>query len=341
MKKEIIKRSACTVAAAFIAVAAMSFPSAMKDGKSASAADNVLKYEFEDGKTSGGKIFTEGVKSKPDAELQWEITEFSGNGFSYLDQKGTTISVDVEVPADGLYELTICYCEPTDTNKKVQYLNVNGVNQGEVSFPFNTEFEETSGGVVNLKKGKNKIELKAYWGYAYYDYLTLKPASDKLTNLSPDRTLSNPNASDSAKRLYSYLCDTYGNHVISGQQEYCGEHNYNFNADPTTKNYIVDNEAEFQYIEKTTGKQPAIRGIDLLAYNSTSTWRDHAPERAIQWVNEYKGIATLTWHWNVPLEKGSEETAFMSSLRLLHIQPSVYPRRLKRAHGSMRCLWQT
>ncbi|WP_303765854.1 glycosyl hydrolase [Ruminococcus flavefaciens] len=310
MKKEIIKRSACTVAAAFIAVAAMSFPSAMKDGKSASAADTVLKYEFEDGKTSGGKFYTSGVKSKPDAEVKWEISEFSGSGFAYLDQKGTTISVDVEVPADGLYELTICYCEPTDLNKKVQYLNVNGVNQGEVSFPFNTKFEETSGGVVNLKKGKNTIELKAYWGYAYYDYLTLKPASEKLTKLSPDRTLSNQNASDSAKRLYSYLCDTYGNHIIAGQQEYCGEHNYNINADPTTKNYIVDNEAEFQYIEKTTGKQPAIRGIDLLAYNSTSTWRDHAPERAIQWVNEYKGIATLTWHWNVPLEKGSEETAF-------------------------------
>ena len=29
---------------------------------SAQAADNVLKYEFEDGKTSGGKIYTEGWK---------------------------------------------------------------------------------------------------------------------------------------------------------------------------------------------------------------------------------------------------------------------------------------
>ena len=56
MKKEIIKRSACTVAAAFIAVAAMSFPSALKAPESASAADSVLRYEFEDGKTEGGKI---------------------------------------------------------------------------------------------------------------------------------------------------------------------------------------------------------------------------------------------------------------------------------------------
>ena len=59
-----------------------------------------------------------------------------------------------------------------------------------------------------------------------------------------------------------------------------------------------------------TGEQPAIRGIDFLAYNTTSDWRDQAPERCIEWVNEYGGIATVSWHWNVPTEKGSTTTAF-------------------------------
>lgn len=271
---------------------------------------DVLKYEFEDGSTSGGKIHSNGVSDvkTEDFPENTDLSGYSGKGFSYLDQKGTTVSVEVEVEKAGLYELSICYCEPSDPNKKVQYLNVNGVNQGEVSFPYSPKFVETSGGVVNLREGKNIIELKAYWGYTFFDYLTLKPADDKLTNLSPTRKLSNPNASDSAKRLYSYLCDTYGNHIIAGQQEYCGEHNYNSWNDPDT--YIKDNEAEFEYIFKTTGKQPAIRGIDLLAYNTTSDWRDHAPERCIEWTNKYKGIATVTWHWNVPTEKGSSTTAF-------------------------------
>lgn len=277
----------------------------------ASADDNhnVLKYEFENGTTSGGAFYSD-VSDIPKDKLpeNGDFSGFSGDGFAYLDQKGTSLSVEVDVPDSGLYELSICYCEPSDPNKKVQYLNVNGVNQGEVSFPYNTSFEETSGGVVNLKKGKNTIELKAYWGYTYYDYLTLRPADEKLTQLSPVRTLSNPNASDSTKRLYSYLCDTYGNHIIAGQQEYCGEHNYNSWNDPNT--YIKDNEAEFEYILEQTGKQPAIRGIDFLAYNTTSDWRDHAPERCIEWTNKYKGIATVTWHWNVPTEKGSSETAF-------------------------------
>ena len=310
MKKDIIKRSVCTVAAACMAFGAVDFPSVSRICERASAADNILKYEFEDGSTEGGKIYTngtEGVKTD-DLPEETDLSGFSGKGFSYLDQKGTSISVDVDVPNEGLYELTVCYCEPSDPNKKVQYLNVNGSNQGELTCPFSASFTEISGGVVNLKKGKNTIELKAYWGYAYYDYITLRPASEKLSNLSPDRRLSNLQASQSAKRLYSYLCDTYGNHIISGQQEYCGDHNYNLWNSPDV--FIKDNEAEFEYILEKTGKQPAIRGIDFLAYNTSSDWRDHAPERAIEWTNKYHGIATVTWHWNVPCEKDSSEIAF-------------------------------
>lgn len=310
MRKENMKRSACTVAAAFIAAAAVSIPSALEKPSGVSAADTVFRYEFEDGKTSGGKLYVNGDSDVDMGDFPegTDLSGFSGKGFAYLDQKGTTLSVEVDVPEAGLYELGIGYCEPSDPNKKVQYLNVNGVNQGELTCPYTMTFAETSGGVVNLKKGKNTIELKAYWGYTFFDYLTLKAAPEKLTQLSPTRELSNPKASETTKRLYNYLCDVYGKHIISGQQEYCGDHNYNLWNSPDV--FIKDNEAEFEYILEKTGKQPAIRGIDFLAYNTSSDWRDHAPERAIEWVNKYHGIATVTWHWNVPLEEGSDDIAF-------------------------------
>ena len=310
MKKEILKRYVGTVAAAFIAASAISFLSAPEVPEKAAAADTILKYEFEDGETSGGKIHENGASDVKmgDFPEDTDLSGFSGKGFAYLDQKGTTLTIEANVPEDGLYEMTICYCEPSDPRKKVQYLNVNGVNQGELTCPYTNKFAETSGGVVNLKKGKNTIEIKAYWGYTFFDYLTLKPASEKLTELSPTRKLSNPNASDTAKRLYSYLCDVYGKHIIAGQQEYCGDHNYNLWNSPDV--FIKDNEAEFEYIQEKTGKQPAIRGIDFLAYNTSSDWRDHAPERVIEWVNKYHGIATVSWHWNVPCEEGSEDVAF-------------------------------
>ena len=291
-----------------IGLTASGLPYTADESVSAETAD---RYEFEDGKTSGGKIYTEGWTgntAEDGSGEDFDLTNASNGGFSYLDQKGTTVSVDVTVAEAGLYELAICYCEPYDPNKKVQYLNINGVNQGEVSFQHNLTFEETSGGVVMLSEGVNTIELKGYWGYTFFDYLSIKPADESLKNLSPDRQLSNPNASDSTKRLFNYLCDQYGNHIISGQQEYCGSHNYNLYLDPD--NYIKDNEAEFEYLMKNTGKMPAIRGIDFLCYNSGSTWDDNAAERVIQWVNEYKGIATISWHWNVPSEEGGTERAF-------------------------------
>ncbi|MBQ9110316.1 MAG: glycoside hydrolase [Oscillospiraceae bacterium] len=307
-----MKRTKLTTAASLLMAAAIAVPMmAVPQMQEVTNAAEILKYEFEDGATEGGTIYTEGWAGNTAEDgtgEDFDLTNFSGTGFSYVDQKGTTVSVTVEVPEAGLYEMNICYAEPYDPNKKVQYLNINGVNQGEVSFKHNLTFTETSGGVVNLKEGQNTIELKAYWGYTFFDYLTLQPADESLTNLTPTRQLSNPNASDSTKRLYNYLCDVYGEHVLAGQQEYCGSHNYNSWNDPDT--YIKDNEAEFEYILEKTGEQPAIRGIDFLAYNTTSDWRDQAPERCIEWVNEYGGIATVSWHWNVPTEEGSTETAF-------------------------------
>ena len=253
----------------------------MKMFTQAVAEDN-MKYEFEEAKSEGAKLYTNGTEgvNYDDFPEGLDLDGFSAKGFAYLDQKGTSLQMEVDVPEAGLYEMTISYCEPGDPRKKVQYLNVNGSNQGEVTFPYTMSFKETSGGLVNLKKGKNIIELKAYWGYTFFDYLTLKPADEKIANLSPTKQLSNPNASDSAKRLYSYLLDQYGSHIIAGQQEYCGEHNYNSWNSPDV--FIKDNEAEFQYIKEQTGKQPAIRGIDFLAYNTSMDWRDHAPERCIE-----------------------------------------------------------
>lgn len=307
--KGLIRRSAVILAAAATLTGAVNIPA---PERSAEAAE-VLKYEFEDGKNSENKFYTEGWKGNTEKDgsgTDYDVTNFSGTGFSYLGDKNNTVSVEVDVPAEGLYKMNVAYCEPSDPRKKVQYLNINGVNQGEVTFAFNTSFGETQAGLVYLKKGRSTIEFKAYWGYTYFDYLTLTPADEKLQSLTPDRTLSDPKANEAAQRLYSFLCDQYGNHIIAGQQEYCNEHNWNINADPDNPIYIKDNEAEFEYILDKTGKQPAIRGIDFLAYNSTTEWRDHAPERVIEWSKRFKGIATVTWHWNVPREKGSTDTAF-------------------------------
>ena len=66
-------------------------------------------------------------------------------------------------------------------------------------------------------------------------------------------------------------------------------------------------ELEFEFIHDTTGKYPAIRGFDFMNYNPLYGWDDKTTERVIEWVKGRGGIATASWHINVPLDFDSYE----------------------------------
>jgi len=250
-----------------------------------------VKYEFENGELNGAEIHTDFVGETDDGQE----FDLSGSTCVFLAQKGTSTSIDVEIDKDGLYDLIVCYAQPYDSTKKVQYLNVNGTNQGEVSFAYTLDWKEISAGVVKLSAGTNTIEFESYWGYTYFDYLIVKPADESITNLQVDKTLVNPNATDEAKSLMSYLCDVYGKNILSGQQEICGSHNYSAS------------EKEFTYIEELTGEMPAVRGFDFMNYRGNAfLWDDKCAERVIEWYNEKNGIPTVCWHWFSPADIGKE-----------------------------------
>lgn len=91
--------------------------------------------------------------------------------------------------------------------------------------------------------------------------------------------LSNPNATAEARRLFAFLADLRGRHILTGQQE-CGQHG--------------DFDAEMRYIQSTTGALPAIRGLDFIHddYNGTV-------ERSKAWAAR-GGIVSICWHWGAP-----------------------------------------
>lgn len=247
--------------------------------------DFLAKYEFENGTHSGAEIYKDYVGQTEDGQK----IDLTGSSCTLIRQKGTRTSVNVDIPKDGLYEITLAYAQPFDKNKKVQYLNINGTNQGEVSFGYTLKWKELSAGIVKLKKGTNQIELESYWGYTFFDYLTVKPAKENITSLQVDKTLVNLNATKEARSLMSYLVDIYGKHILSGQQELCGSHNYEAS------------EAEFTYIKEKTGKSPALRGFDFMNFRGNGLeWDDLCAERVIEWYNQKGGIPTVCWHWFSP-----------------------------------------
>ena len=101
-------------------------------------------------------------------------------------------------------------------------------------------------------------------------------------------TLNDPKATIEAQKLQDLLGSLYGKKIVSGQQEtYVGGNDNNY-------------ELEFDYIKDLTNKYPAIRGFDLMNYNSVFGWDDKSTERIIEWVKVKGGIATASWHLNIP-----------------------------------------
>lgn len=93
------------------------------------------------------------------------------------------------------------------------------------------------------------------------------------------KTLSNPNASPEALRLYEYLCSIEGQGILAGQQE------------NPRKNYHA---SDFRYIKTVSGKLPAVRGLDYIDEDFEGVNR-----RAKDW-HRRGGIVTICWHWGTP-----------------------------------------
>jgi mannan endo-1,4-beta-mannosidase len=113
----------------------------------------------------------------------------------------------------------------------------------------------------------------------------------------------NSNATESAKELLNYLADTAGNAIITGQH---------------TQTVPME---EIDYIKEVTGKEPLLRGFELLAYSPNINYDDageecltevyenrNTVESAIDWANETNGIVTLTFHWFSPI--GGRDKSF-------------------------------
>jgi hypothetical protein len=97
----------------------------------------------------------------------------------------------------------------------------------------------------------------------------------------PNHTLSNSRASPAARKLYTYLWSQYGRKTLTGQQE-------QGSAQPNPN-------GELDYLQRVTGKLPAILGLDYIDPRDN----DAVNDRATAWARS-GGIVTLCWHWGAP-----------------------------------------
>lgn len=227
-----------------------------------------------------------------------QLPGYSGEGFVYLTNG--SIEFTVNAPEDGMYDISTRYVQILDKNEpRMQTISINGKNT-MIGFPYADTWTDKSFGMFRLNKGENTIQILPQYGYAAYDTITVSEAKMPELNIKP--TLSDPNATKETQGLMNYLCDMYGKHIISGQQEIYG----NGHTKDEPAGYEGDNllgyESEFEWINKNFGVYPAIRGFDMMNYNPLYGWDDGTTERIIEWANERNGIPTVCWHINLPTD---------------------------------------
>lgn len=215
--------------------------------------------------------------------------EFSGDGYVALYEKDDEVTFDIELPAKGSYNVILRLASDNVNSENLITSDGNAIKKFTSGDP---KFAEVTAENVLLEGGSHTLGVRAETGHIYVDTLKIVPADPvDLTQYEVTDTLCNPNASDNAKRLYSFLRAVYGKYTISGQ--YSGD-NMGYES------------REFIEINKRTGKTPAILGLDVMNLG-ISTMVDHkagggdmVPIQAMDWYNNHNGIVTLCWHWHAP-----------------------------------------
>ncbi|MGN1403933.1 MAG: glycosyl hydrolase [Ruminococcus sp.] len=234
----------------------------------ASFATESTKYEIESGTVTG--------TIKEDASA-------SGGSYVFFENGGEKATVNIPIETTGMYDIIVGYSSPY--GDKIEYLTVNGANSGSFSCTTTDEGEwvEVNTGSVKLTAGDNEIGVECSWGWVNIDYIRVEEAVLPEV-IATDTACCDTEATAETQKLMEYLSTVYGKNVLSGQQEYYG----------------VSRDDEFNYIQEKTGELPVIRGFDFGDTCPLYAWDDGTASRVISWVKDSGGIATASWHINVP-----------------------------------------
>ena len=210
----------------------------------------------------------------------------TGTCVSGLEHTGDGVEVTVTVPEDGLYDI-IVRTAVIGGGTKVNEVNANGQHVGDITNSGSWSDEVVP--YVWLEAGDNTVSVTASYGWIAVDSFSIRRAAPLPADVYEVKpTLINPNATDSAKRLMTYLCDQYGKTVLSGQQSQDGA-------------FGLTNAAVWR---GTGGDYPAVLGMDLISYSPARVAKgdnsSNVVERAIEYWNGdegKRGIVTLCWHW--------------------------------------------
>lgn len=250
-----------------------------------------------------------------------ESAEFSGGKYAKTaDPSGITFTVKVEETA--VYDITtkVLIKQYDWTTSKIA---VNGVDVGSMlTTPRNCDSSYVVSASAKMKAGENKITVGNQ--ALGVDYITVERHPDAVFKIS--ELPVTPNATESARKVYTFLRENFGKKTVSGMMISDQNFNYDYGnmrlippggCTPADSCKFSDEEVSWKgqtdiaEFYKRSGHYPAIGGFDMLfaagGHHEEGWFKGYTENNLVmtEQLWEMGGIPTYTWHWKV-----GEDTIF-------------------------------
>lgn len=229
------------------------------------------------------------------AKVSKKVKGYKGKGYveGITPNKKNSFSVKFSPKIAQYYNITLRVMSKKEV---VNAVAVNGDEIKRFTSSGSGQFETISFENLYISDDSFCVSIIAYDGGIAIDNVKVE-ASDIISKLSLNfknkPALINKSTDTNTLNLYNNIIDNYGKRTFSSQYASIGTND------------------ELELIYKTTGKYPAIRNGDMLAYTSDTLDIDET-EQAIEWANR-GGIVSYMWHWSSPYDDNAyyaEETSF-------------------------------
>lgn len=128
-----------------------------------------------------------------------ELSGYSGDGYvTGFDDDEDSLTVFVEAPEDGLYDMWVGYSSPG--GDKYTMLSLDNRQAAEIRLAASGTFTEAYAGKWLLRTGRNEVLISRNWGWYNMDYIKIRKARKRPEHRVEHR-LVNPDATPETVEL--------------------------------------------------------------------------------------------------------------------------------------------
>ena len=222
-----------------------------------------------------------------------EDDQYSGGKALAMKENNAKITFTYNTAEAGKYTVYVGY--DGQWGEKTVNISVNG-STSTFQTPVKGVGEEEIGAFI-MNEGDNTIEITPNWTWYLIDYIRITDSSSSAVEFDIAQAPVDANASEAAKKVYTFLYDNFGKKTISGIMT----------GDMTTANGDITQHEDVLAVYNASGKYPALVGFDFM--NATgktadnSSWYKEYTAASVELAKDlYKrgGIPAFTWHWRDP-----------------------------------------